>query len=252
MLGLKGYLSLTRKAFAIGYDSNILKKNDSYKWHYFVKNLINNGDYVIDIGANLGYFSFLFQKLVGVNGHLYCVEPVAPFREQLEKFLQGKKNVTIYPYALGDEEKDEVMLGVPNEFQNLGYLRHGVTTLLHENETATEDKGFYFKSALKKGSQLFANIPRLDYIKCDIEGYETVVLPELKPLLVKHLPLIQVETWGIHLQPVYDFLTSINYTGYHLYDNKLKQLSTIPKENWGASDILFVPTEKLNKIESFL
>ena len=35
--------------------------------------------------------------------------------------------------------------------------------------------------------------PKLDYIKCDIEGYEWVVFQALKPALIKYLPIVQIE-----------------------------------------------------------
>ena len=40
---------------------NALKSNIIYKYHYFDKKIIQKGDVVLDIGANLGYDSNIFR-----------------------------------------------------------------------------------------------------------------------------------------------------------------------------------------------
>jgi hypothetical protein len=88
---------------------------------------------------------------------LYCIEPVEPFRKQLQKFTAGKPNITIMPFALGEENDKKVVLGIPTEFQQLGYLRHGTTTLLHGGNRA--DGRYSFEATMKRGSELFPDCP---------------------------------------------------------------------------------------------
>ena len=33
-----------------------------------------------------------------------------------------------------------------------------------------------FTAEMRRGSELFAHLPRLDFVKCDIEGYELIVM----------------------------------------------------------------------------
>lgn len=250
LLKIDGYLAVVQKAYVSGFNLGLLKKNPSYQWHYFVSSLLNNGDYILDIGANLGYFTLQFAEKVKSGGHLYCVEPVAPFRKQLQKLVKGKPNISVFPYALGEEADKKVTLGIPTQFQKLGYLRHGTTTLLHGG-TAANGK-YTFEAVMKKGSELFGDLPRLDYIKCDIEGYETVVLPEMKAVLQKFQPLVQLETWGEHLMVMYNFFSGLGYKAFYLQQNRLKPLENKAPEQWGESDILFVPASKRDRIDSFL
>ena len=51
----------------------------------------------------------------------------------------------------------------------------------------------------------------------DIEGYEYIVLPEMKDILLKHKPLLQVETWGSRVT-VENFLAELGYDIYDLED----------------------------------
>lgn len=249
LLKLDGYLAVIQTSFVLSYRLGFLKNKKAYQWHYFVPQLVKEGDYIIDIGANLGYFTLPFTDKVKKSGHLYCVEPVAPFRKQLQKLLAGRPHVTLLPYALGEETDKKVTLGIPAEFQTLGYLRHGTTTLLHGGNSA--DTTYSFEATMKKGSELFARLPRLDYIKCDIEGYETVVLPEMRTIIEKYQPMVQLETWGEQLMVMYSFFTQLKYDAYFLEHGKLKPVENKAADRWAESDLLFVPHSKKGRIAAF-
>lgn len=250
LLKMDGYLTMVQKGYLAGFKWGLLKNSPSYQWHYFVLSLVKEGDYIIDLGANLGYFTLQFAGKVEKGGHLYCVEPVAPFRKQLQKLTTGKPNITILPYALGEESDRRVTLGIPTAFQKLGYLRHGTTTLLHGASQA--DGKYSFEATMKKGSELFALLPGLDYIKCDIEGYETVVLPEMETLLRKFQPMVQLETWGEQLMTMYRFFKKLGYGAYYLQNRQLFPLENKAQSLWGESDLLFVPERRQDRIAPFL
>jgi hypothetical protein len=46
---------------------------------------------------------------------------------------------------------------------------------------------FSFEADMKKANELFENFDRIDYLKCDIEGYEEVVIPEILPVVEENL-----------------------------------------------------------------
>lgn len=250
LLKIDGYLTVIQKSYLMAFRLGLLKNNPSYRWHYFVQRFLKDGDCIVDIGANLGYFTTQFAEKVKNGGHLYCVEPVQPFQKQLKKLVADKPNVTLLPYALGEESGKKVTLGIPTEFQKLGYLRHGTTTLLHGGAQA--DGKYSFEATMKRGSELFAGLPKLDYIKCDIEGYETVVFPEMRNILEKYQPLVQLETWGEQLLTMYIFFKGLNYSAFYLEDGKLKHLEDKVQTLWGDSDILFAPASKSERIRPFL
>ena len=250
LLKIDGYLTVVQKSYVLAFRLELLKNNFSYKWHYFVGSLLKDGDYIVDIGANLGYFALQFAEKVKNSGHLYCVEPVEPFQKQLKKLIADKPIVTLLPYALGEEADKKVTLGIPAQFQKLGYLRHGTTTLLHGGNRA--DGKYSFEATMKKGSELFANLPKLDYIKCDIEGYETVVFPEMRNIIEKYQPLVQLETWGEQLLTMYEFFKSLDYAAFYLDKKILKLLESKAQNLWSDSDILFVPKTKMERIKAFV
>lgn len=105
---------------------------------------------------------------------------------------------------------------------------------------------------MKKGSELFSGLSKVDYIKCDIEGYETVVFPEMQNIIEKYQPLVQLETWGVQLMTMYHFFKGLNFDAYYLENGKLKPLEQKIQSLWGDSDILFVPQQKKDRITPFL
>lgn len=237
-LSQRNYLKFLNTSFLSLYRLGLLKKNPKYQYHYFSKNLVSPGDTVIDLGANLGYYSNLFQEWVGEQGKLYAVEPVIPFNEILQWKLKAKKQVTILPYALGTEEK-KITLVIPKD---LGYLSTGLPNVYDPaTHGSLEEYGFKFDATMKKGSELFKDLKRLDFVKCDIEGYEEYVFPEMRPVFEKHLPIIQVETWGPHKKVVEEFLKSIGYDQYHLRDGQLTSSAQGHAES--VVDFIFVHPE---------
>ncbi|HQE11849.1 MAG TPA: FkbM family methyltransferase [Flavipsychrobacter sp.] len=237
-LGQAQYLKTLHRLFYIAYKSGYLKNDPIYKYHYFVKKLIKPTDTVIDLGGNLGYFTRIFASLTP-QGKVIAIEPVVPFYKTLQWAVSQYTHITIHNYALGTEEKN-IQMSVP---KNFGYLRTGLASVAKEN-TSGEDN-YLFEVQMKKASQLLADLPKIDYIKCDIEGYEEYVLPEMKSILEKHLPILQIETWGTHKQVIDTLMASLNYEKFILSKNELKRLPAFDNEPVNGDYLYIHPSTHL-------
>src|SRR5689334_16415618 len=100
LLGEEKYLKLLNRGFFFMYRTGLLKSNKDYAYHYFAKQLIRPGDTVVDIGANLGYYTKLFSEWVGNNGKVIAIEPVPLYNRIIKWACSGRKNIELYPYAL--------------------------------------------------------------------------------------------------------------------------------------------------------
>ena len=232
LLPFETYLYLLSKGFFWAYRTGRLRGQPNYKYPYFLADFIQPGWTVIDIGANLGYYSRLFAEWVGPEGRVLSVEPVAPVRRVLERNTRNFSQVTILPYALGREEKN-IVLG-NDSLHKFGYVASGSHYVMDAGTDAAAD--VEFRATMKRGSRLFADLDRIDFIKCDIEGYETVVLPEMRELVARHRPAVLVETDGEKRKQILSLFAELGYRPYQLDD----ALELVPMWN-GEEDLLFLP-----------
>ncbi len=215
ILGQRAYLKAMHAGFFFLYDLGVLKNNPVFKYHYFVRHLIHEGDIVVDIGANLGYFTKIFSRSAGAAGKVIAIEPIHNFFATLKWGLRKQRNCELNNYALGLERK-KIEMVLP---KTKGQFRTGLPHIA--SDKANPEENYIFEVEMVKGSDLLKDIPKINYIKCDIEGYEAVVFPELKDILFKHKPMVQIEIWGSQNTTVFDLLTDMGYSCYGLYRNKL-------------------------------
>jgi FkbM family methyltransferase len=235
-VGLKNYLRILQQGYFFAYKTGLLKGSKAYSYHYFVKNLIEEGDVVIDIGANLGYYSILFAQWVGTSGKVFSVEPIAIYNAIFNEKAKKQANITLYPYALGLEEKTISMVSSPEE----GVLNTGLPHVYDpQKDGELKNQTFQFEAQMKIPSKLFRDLDRIDYIKCDIEGFEYIVLSDMKEIIRRCRPKVQVEVWADSEEKLLAMFDELGYTAY-----KLHQYCLVPqdgKTNRLPGDYIFIP-----------
>ena len=177
--------------------------------------LLRPGDTAIDIGANLGYYTRPMSRIVGPEGRVYAVEPVPVICEVLRRNLRGRDNVHILNCALGDGDRPVEMAN--DSVAAAGYFGTG-RNFVDDGRNARGD-AIRFKAQMRRGSSLFADVDRIDFIKCDIEGYECVVLGEMMPLVRRHHPTILVESGGDNRRSLIAQFGSEGYAPFTLGDD---------------------------------
>ncbi|MBR4149169.1 MAG: FkbM family methyltransferase [Rikenellaceae bacterium] len=212
LLPLEGYLRVVSAMFFVWKRLGIGRYAEATEYVYHLPKLVGEGATAIDIGANLGDYSRYISQAIGEGGHLYSVEPVAPILGVLRHNLRRCENVEILPYALGAEEREIVMCNDTARYQ--GYFGTGQNFV--GDATTAEGEGERFPAQMRRGSELFAKLTRLNFIKCDIEGYEVVVMNELRPLLERFRPTVLIETGGENRKKIIALFHSLGYRGFTL------------------------------------
>ena len=211
LLSLEGYLRVVSRLFFLTRALGIGRRGRALEYNYHLPNLVSRGATAIDIGANLGYYTRPLADIVGAEGRVYAVEPVPVIFDVLKRNVAGRKNVTLLNYALGSEERTIEMAN--DSVAAAGYFGTG-RNFVSDGELSGE--AIRFTAQMVRGSKLFAEVGKIDFIKCDIEGYERVVIPELKPLIERHHPTVLIETDGDTRHEIIKMFSDMGYRAYML------------------------------------
>lgn len=214
LLGFNRYIRLVSRVYLTLVGAGLMQKK--YPELFFLKKIIRPGFTCIDIGANLGYYSTFLSRLAGPEGKVLAVEPVPAFQEIWRQNVKasGVANLTMWPYALGGQNT-RIQMGTP---ERDGLLHHGMTKIV---SSAPESYAVTYEVEMKIPDELFINLNRLDFIKCDVEGYEFEVFRHMQETLQKFKPLIQTELNGEeNRRQVNALLTGLGYQTYILSPNQ--------------------------------
>lgn len=215
LLSLENYLRVVSRMFFLYRALGLGRGGRALEYVYHLPQLVKQGDKVIDIGANLGYYTCPLADLVGDSGRVYAVEPVPVIFSVLKRNVGKRRNVELLNYALGEQERTIEMAN--DSVASAGYFGTG-RNFVSEGELSKD--AVRFTAQMKRGSELFGGMEKIDFIKCDIEGYERVVLPELRPLIEKFHPTVLVETDGESRQQMIRMFTELGYSAYMLVGGK--------------------------------
>ncbi|MFN4082629.1 MAG: FkbM family methyltransferase [Bacteroidia bacterium] len=219
ILGTEGYLKLVSDLYIRFIRFGLLKKK--YPELFFLNQIIKPGFVCVDIGANVGYYSVMLSKLTGKNGQVIAIEPVPLFAKIFLKNAQkfALQNITLHQVALGNQDK-QVMLVTP---VINGVFRHGLTHISDSDSSKNNSNSYSAKMVV--ADNLFGSIPKIDFLKCDVEGYETILFPQMLKTLQRTKPLIQIEINSTkNIETLYNLLEPIGYEWHILSNNKLKKL----------------------------
>ena len=165
--------------------SNYYSLDDGYKVLFAH---INEGMTVIDIGANIGAITLQMAKQVSPQGKVFSFEP-SPLN-----FKQASKNISLNTFTniklinqgLGREKTTAFLYNVnPNNRGMLRLLGKGDQSNSFEKEEVEID-------TLDTSMQKFS-IPKPDFIKIDVEGFEYKVLQGAYETLSKYKPILFIE-----------------------------------------------------------
>jgi FkbM family methyltransferase len=155
--------------------SKSVAKGGPQEYQYQVRNrslnYVEQKRVALDIGANVGLWS---RDLVKQFTQVIAFEPVAMFRECLERNVFAK-NLDIKPIALGDQEGMIKMI-----------ITEGNTGHTHVDPNSTDGD----TKIIKLDS---LELPIVDYIKIDCEGFEYRVLQGAEETIKRCRPVVVIE-----------------------------------------------------------
>ena len=178
-----------------------------------VDRLVSPGDWVLDIGANIGQYTKRFSDLVGDSGRVIAFEPVPDTFELLTANAQRfrQKNVTLFNAAASDQC---VALGMA-----IPTLSSGLSNYYAAHLTPTANGLTVLTFPI--GNVQFPHSIRL--AKIDAEGHELAVLRGMENLLRRDQPTLIVETFAADVEK---FLLDFGYRVKQIPGSSNKIFST--------------------------
>jgi FkbM family methyltransferase len=146
-----------------------------------IRDEIKEGDIVIDVGANIGYYTLIFAQLVGKTGKVFAFEPESKNFEILKKNVKinNYNNVIVEQKIISDKSgKMKLFISdsdiVGHRIQQMGNFKKFI-----EVESVTLDEHMKKLNLDKK----------INFIKIDVEGAEPKVLQGAKKILEQNSKL---------------------------------------------------------------
>lgn len=140
-----------------------------------VKHLVKSGDTVVDVGANVGWYTNYLSKLVGEGGKVISLEPIPETYALLSTCVKAHRlaNVELVNVGASEEDGMAVMEVPPYESGGDNYYMAHIIDRAQASSTMPQ-REVRLRSL---DSLLGEKAQKVAFIKCDVEGHE---LPLIK------------------------------------------------------------------------
>jgi FkbM family methyltransferase len=150
-----------------------------------VQRYLRPGDWVIDVGANIGRYTCFMARCVGESGRVIAIEPIAETFALLTNNVNAclARNVTLLNLGVSSETRIVRMTVPPHERNKLS----------NYYQARISSDGNYVVLCVPLDSLSFPQ--RIRLIKIDAEGHDLQVLEGAVKLIERDRPIIIVEGW---------------------------------------------------------
>ncbi len=202
----------------------IFKNNqDAFEINLIRRN-IRPGDVVLDIGANIGFYTTIFSELTGSNGQVHAFEPDPENCDHLRDATKKLENVNVINKAV-DSKSGKLKLFTSKKL-NVDHRTYKTDDFDRELEVEAISIDDFFRN----------NNPGkvVDFIKIDIQGFEMEAMKGMIHLLESNPQLnILSEFWPYGLKKAgssaleyFIFLNKLGFEIKLINKNKLETLNS--------------------------
>ena len=188
---------------------------------------------VVDGGANAGFFTVpVAQRIKQKGGRVIAFEPQREIFNGLAGTiaLNDLSNVRLNRMGLGDlagsATVPDVDYSVDQDF--------GIVSIT-QNSTVGDLYSMVVDQQQVQTIRLDdLNLPRLDFYKLDVEGFEIAALNGSRDTIIKHRPIMWIEYWKLGLDTVVDAVRYLKDYDHYVMD---------------PLNVLFVPRERAQEYQ---
>lgn len=197
-----------------------------------LKELVGEGGTAIDIGANIGFYSYALSKICK---NVEAFEPNLACLQILKAY--DAKNVRTHNIGLSSKP-GTLTLHIP--------IFNGKESAGHATVNSLDVEHLSINISVKKLDDYA--FKKVSFIKIDVEGHEYEVIKGAEETLLREKPTLLIEIEQRHLNfpmtLIFDKLTNLGYNGYFLYEDKLQPLCNFSYEFHQKSVIEAIASRK--------
>ncbi len=192
--------------------------------------MVRPGDVFFDIGANVGFFTFLVAPLCGKSGSVHAFEANPRLVRNLSRSVELNQNISsivVNGVAVGERDGGDIPLYFSSDLHDIGvtstYPHPWLNAKSQTNVPLISIDGYMQRQSLE----------RIDYMKIDIEGGEMNAFKGMAETFNRHRPSMiicellprEVQIGNAELLPdhttppsieILDFLTAQGYEPRHI------------------------------------
>lgn len=173
--------------------------------HDAILDSLREGDVLVDVGANVGYYTVLGSKRVGSSGKVVAIEPIPSTAELLRRNVAANscRNVEIVELAVWNQPRVCLSIRVPSRLFGQASVSDGVAgTQLNE----------YICVNATTLDEICAPYSRIRVVKLDTEGSELEILMGAGSVLDKSdIVVVEASVRGL------DIISLLRSKGFHVH-----------------------------------
>lgn len=192
----------------------------------YIKSILKPGMTLLDVGANIGYYSIIASPILGDRGQIHAFEPVAQQYADLQANISRNNLKNIHAKKLIVSEKSGMMTINLGGDDNSGTASVAFAPSNNGRSETVE--------TVSLDEYVAKNRLKVDVIKVDVEGHELSVfkgaretLKQQKPILLAEVKQFLFKRAGTSREELYSFLSELGYQAYAIRNNaSLEKLNT--------------------------
>ena len=214
----------------------------------------------LHIGASDGRHS-LYMARRAPNGRVHCIEP-SPYTLAVLNWISrvlGVRNLVFHNIAIGSTDGEMTLI---TPIKRNGHRGRGIAYVSSRPSAAENIEpnagyiGFEYQSVRTQSLDTFCtaqDIRKIDFLRCDIEGGEILMLEGGKATISYHQPVIMIEVHPRFLieryersaNELWEKLTNLHYVMFYLSENNLVKATHFSDES--AGDYFCIPKTRLEE-----
>ena len=221
-----------------------------------MRRIVRPGDVVLDIGANIGLHTALLADLVGPAGYVHAFEPQQDLLYALRRTAEYGGNATVHPFGLGERSEHRTFY-IPEDDYSMASFADWTEGRVGEVHSATCELRV-LDELVRSGT-----VGRPRFIKCDVEGAETLVFRGGRetlngvdaPIVLYEANERSAKAFGLPINAATSILRELEPARFEIFHlRKYGQLIPLPafRDDCDHYNLVAVPQSRISEVSALI